>query len=259
VTTAGEMTLGEHLRELRQRLLKAVIALLVGGVVGYVVFPYVLDLLIAPYCAALDTLGAEVAGDVDEAGQCNLIAFRPLEPFSVRIKTSLVIGLFVGGPVIFYQLWRFITPGLTKRERRYALPFVVLSQVMFAIGIGFAYLVIPQGLRILLFLGGDRIEPFLSANEYLSFFLTMSVAFGLVFELPLVLIFLAMVGVVRAEALRRARPYAVVIMVVAAAFITPTTDALTLFFMAGPMILFYELSILAAWLIERARRRRATT
>lgn len=257
MTTAGEMTLGEHLRELRQRLLKAVIALVIGSIVGYVVFPYVLDLLIAPYCAALDTLGAEVAGDVSDPGECELIAFRPLEPFSVRIKTALVIGLFVGGPVIFYQLWRFITPGLTSRERRYALPFVLLSQVMFGIGIGFAYLVIPQGLRILLFLGGDRITPLLSANEYLSFFLTMSVAFGLVFELPLVLIFLAMVGIVRAGMLRRARPYAIVIMVVAAAFITPTTDAVTLLFMAGPMVLFYELSILAAWLIERSRRRRA--
>ena len=257
MTTAGEMTLGEHLRELRSRLIKAVIALVAGGIVGYLIFPYVLDLLIAPYCAALEAIGAEVAADVDDPSQCNLIAFRPLEPFSVRIKTSLVIGLFVGGPVIFYQLWRFITPGLTKRERRYALPFVALSQVMFAIGIGFAYLIIPQGLRILLFLGGERIEPFLAANEYLSFFLTMSMAFGLVFELPLVLIFLAMVGVVRAEALRRARPYAIVIMVVAAAFITPTTDALTLLLMAGPMLLFYELSILAAWLIERSRRRRA--
>ena len=256
VATAGEMTLGEHLRELRQRLLKAVLALTAGAIVGYIVFPYVLDILIAPYCAALDTLGADVAPGVDDPGECDLIAFRPLEPFSVRIKTALVIGLFVGGPVIFYQLWRFITPGLTTRERRYALPFVVLSQIMFAIGIGFAYLVIPQGLRILLFLGGDRITPLLSANEYLSFFLTMSVAFGLVFELPLVLIFLAMVGVVKAAMLRRARPYAVVIMVVAAAFITPTTDAVTLLFMAGPMLLFYELSILAAWLIERSRRRR---
>lgn len=257
MTTAGEMTLGEHLRELRQRLLKAVIALTAGAVVGYVVFPVVLDLLIAPYCAALDTLGADVAADVGDPGDCELIAFRPLEPFSVRIKTALVIGLFIGGPVIFYQLWRFITPGLTQRERRYALPFVLLSQIMFAVGIGFAYLVIPQGLRILLFLGGEQISPLLSANEYLSFFLTMSVAFGLVFELPLVLIFLSMVGVVRASALRRARPYAVVVMVVAAAFITPTTDAVTLLFMAGPMLLFYELSILAAWLIERSRRRRA--
>jgi sec-independent protein translocase protein TatC len=258
VSTAGEMTLGEHLRELRSRLLRAVIALILGSIVGYIVFPYVLDLLIAPYCAALETLGADVAAEPGDARECRLYGLTPLEPFSVRIKTSLVIGLFVGGPVIFYQLWRFITPGLTRRERRYALPFVALSQIMFAIGIGFAYLIIPQGLRILLFLGGEQIEPFLSANAYLSFFLTMSVAFGLVFELPLVLIFLAMVGVVKAGMLRRARPYAVVIMVVAAAFITPTTDAVTLLLMAGPMLLFYELSILAAWLIERSRQKRAT-
>jgi sec-independent protein translocase protein TatC len=256
VATAGEMTLGEHLRELRTRLFRAVLALAGGAIVGYIVFPHVLELLLAPYCSALETLGADVAADVDEVRTCRLIALTPLEPFSVRMKTALVIGLFVGGPVIFYQLWRFITPGLTKTERRYALPFVLLSQVMFALGIGFAYLIIPQGLRILLFLGGESIEPFLSANEYLSFFLTMSVAFGLVFELPLVLVFLAMVGVVKASMLRRARPYAIVIMVVAAAFITPTTDAVTLFFMAGPMLLFYELSILAAWLLERARRRR---
>jgi sec-independent protein translocase protein TatC len=250
------MTLREHLGELRNRLFKALLALGVGAVVGYVVFPYVLDLLIEPYCSALDTLGGAVSGDVDDPDDCGLVALRPLEPFSVRMKTAVVLGLFVGGPVIFDQRWRFITPGLTKSERRYALPFVVLSQVMFAVGIGFAYLVIPQGLRILLFLGGDRIQPLLSAQEYLSFFLTMSVAFGLVFELPLVLIFLAMVGVVRAEMLRNARPYAVVVMVVAAAFITPTTDAVTLLLMAGPMLLFYELSILAAVLIERARRRR---
>jgi sec-independent protein translocase protein TatC len=245
---AGEMSLVEHLAELRTRLFRAILALAVGTVVGYLVFPYVLDLLLDPYCRALTALRPDA--------ECTLIALRPLEPFSVRMKTSVVIGLFVGGPVIFYQLWRFITPGLTDKERRYALPFVVLSQVMFACGIGFAYLVIPQGVRILLGMGGDRIDPFLSASEYLSFFLTTSIAFGLVFELPLVLIFLALVGVVRAQMLRRARPYAAVLIVVAAAFITPTTDAVTLFFMAGPMMLFYELSIVAAWLIERARRRR---
>jgi sec-independent protein translocase protein TatC len=242
------MSLVEHLAELRTRLFRAVLALAAGTIVGYLVFPYVLELLLDPYCRALEVLRPE--------GECSLIALRPLEPFSVRMKTSVVIGLFVGGPVIFYQLWRFITPGLTRRERRYALPFVLLSQIMFACGIAFAYLIIPQGVRILLGMGGDRIDPFLSATEYLSFFLTTSIAFGLVFELPLVLIFLALVGVVRADMLRRARPYAVVLIVVAAAFITPTTDAVTLFFMAGPMVLFYELSIAAAWLIERARRRR---
>jgi sec-independent protein translocase protein TatC len=242
------MALLDHLRELRGRLIKAVVALAIGTIVGYVVFPQVLELLIAPYCQTVDAIRPD--------GTCTLIALRPLEPFSVRIRTSIVIGLFVGGPVIFFQLWRFITPGLTSKERRYALPFVLLSQLMFSLGIAFAYLVIPQGLRILLNLGGPNIEALLSASEYLSFFLTMSLAFGLVFELPLVLISLAMLGIVTSSGLRKARPYAVLIMVIAAAFITPTTDAVSLFFLVGPMLLFYEVSIVTARLLERRRRRR---
>jgi sec-independent protein translocase protein TatC len=244
----GEMTLVGHLTELRSRLVKALAALAVGTVVGYALFPYLIEGLIAPYCTALEELRPD--------GTCSLIALRPLEPFSVRIKTSLVVGLFVGGPVIFYQVWRFVTPGLTRRERRYALPFVVLSQVMFAVGIAFAYLVIPQGLRVLLAMGGPSIDAMLAANEYLTFFLAMSVAFGLVFELPLVMIFLSLAGVVKASMLARARPYAVVLIFIAAAFITPTVDPVTLLLVAGPMWLFYELSILVARLIERSRRRR---
>ncbi len=244
----GEMTLVDHLVELRTRLTRAAIALALGAVVGYALFPPILDLLLDPFCASLREL--------DPDADCELYALRPLEPFSVRMKTSLVVGLFLGGPVIFYQLWRFITPGLTTSERRYAMPFVVLSQVMFAVGIAFAYLVIPQGLRILLDFGGPRIETLLSANEYLSFILTTSVAFGLVFELPLVLVFLSAVGILSAAAMRRARPYAMVAMVTVAAIVTPTTDAITMLLMAGPMVAFYELSIVAAWFIERRRRRR---
>ena len=167
-----------------------------------------------------------------------------------------MVGLFVGGPVIFYQLWRFVTPGLTKRERRFTLPFVVLSQVMLGVGILAAYLIIPQALQVLLGLGGPRIEAFLSATEYLSFFLRMCVAFAIVFELPLVLVSLVMVGVLTAENLRRGRPYAIVAMVTLAALVTPTADAVTLLLVAGPMIAFYELAILAAWLIDRRRARR---
>ncbi len=240
------MTLTEHLRELRTRLFRSVIALAIGTAVGYAVFPWLIELLIAPYCQVL-------AGGTDD---CSLIALRPLEPFSVRIRASLMVGLFLGGPVIFYQLWRFITPGLTKRERRFTLPFVVLSQVMFAIGIGFAYLIIPQALRVLLVLGGPRIEALLSASEYLSFFLRMCLAFAIVFELPLILIALILVGVLRAASLRKARPYAVVGMVTLSALITPTTDAVTLLLVALPMWLFYELSLLAAFVIERRRARR---
>lgn len=247
---AGEMTLLEHLGELRVRLTRAALALAVGTVVGWLLFPYVLDILLAPYCAT-----PQAYRDAD--GNCALLALRALEPFSVKIKTSLLVGLFVGGPVIFYQVWRFITPGLTRTERRYALPFVVLSQVMFGLGIVFAYLVLPQGLRILLSFGGEQIDVALSAHEYLSFYLTTSVAFGLVFEIPLVLVFLALVGILSSAQLRRFRPYAIVLNVVVAAFVTPTQDAVTLLFMAVPMTIFYEFAIVAAWLIERARRKRA--
>lgn len=243
---AGEMTLAAHLRELRTRVFRMVLALVAGTIVGYALFPYVLDLLIDPYCAVT----AAVRTD-----SCNLIALRPLDPFSMRIRTSMVIGLVVAGPVIFYQLWRFVTPGLTSRERRFTLPFVVMSQLMAMLAVLFTYVIIPQALAVLLTVGGPRIEPMLSATYYLSFFLAMCVAFILVFELPLVLVSLTIVGAVKAPGLHRARPYAVVSMVVLAALITPTTDAVTLLLVAGPMWLFYELSIGLAWLIGRRRER----
>jgi sec-independent protein translocase protein TatC len=240
----GDMPLGDHLREFRSRLLRAGAAVLVGAIVGYVVFPDAVGVLLEPYCSAIGATGS-----------CDLIVLSPLDPFLVRLRAAFVAGLFVGGPVIFYQLWRFITPGLTRRERRYALPFVVLSQLMFAAGLAFAYWVIPRGLSVLLALGGEGIRPLLGANEYLSFLLAMGLAFGLVFELPLVLVFLALAGVVTSEGMRRVRRYAIVANVVAAAIITPTVDAVTLLFVAGPMIVFYEVAIGIAWLIERARRR----
>ncbi len=189
---AGEMTLFEHLAELRSRLIRMVVALALGAIVGYILFPQLLDVLIRPYC------NVPAAFRPSPESGCTLVATRALEPFSVRMKTSLVFGLFVGGPVIFYQLWRFVTPGLTSRERRYSLPFVVFSQLLFATGIAFAYLIIPKGLHILLGFGGKDITPLLSAGDYLSFVLTMSVAFGMVFELPLVLVFLSLLGIVSA-------------------------------------------------------------
>jgi len=241
----GEMPLTDHLREFRQRFLKAAAAIVLGAVLGYAIFPDLVDLLLQPYCAVL------AAGE-----RCDLVVLSPLDPFFVRLRAAFVVGLFVGGPVLLYQAWRFITPGLTSRERRYALPFVLLSQVMFLAGLVFASWVIPRGLAILLALGGDGIRPLLGATEYLSFLLAMGLAFGLVFELPLVLISLVLAGVLTAAGMRRNRRYAVVAIFVAAAIITPTVDAVTLLLVAGPMMLFYEISILAAWLVERSRSRR---
>jgi sec-independent protein translocase protein TatC len=248
---AGEMTLTEHLRELRTRLVRALAAVAVGTIVGWFLFPQILDILTAPYCTAI--------GRLAPGESCNLVALTPLEPFSVRFRTSLMGGLFLAGPVVFTQLWRFITPGLTRRERRLTLPFVILSQLMFALGIATAYLIIPQGLTVLLGIGGPNIDTFIAADAYLTFFLAMSLAFGIVFELPLILVALALAGVVTSSGLRRARPYAIVGMFAAAAFITPTVDAGTQALVAGPMVVFYELSILIARLLERRRRRQGTT
>jgi sec-independent protein translocase protein TatC len=240
-----QMPLADHLREFRGRLVRAAVAILLGTIVGYVLFPWGIEYLLRPYCSA-----------VGRGDSCELIVLGPLDPFLVRLRTAFIVGLVVGGPVLLYQLWRFVRPGLTPRERRYALPFVLLSQVMFGAGIAFAAWVIPRGLGILLELGGDSISPLLGAREYLAFLLAMGLAFGVVFELPLVLVFLALAGVITSDGMRRFRRYAIVINVVAAAFITPTGDAVTLLFVAGPMIVFYELAIVFAWTVERARRRR---
>ncbi len=246
----GEMTLLEHLEELRSRLVKVSAAVVLGTVVGYVVFPSLLDLLIEPYCSVVENLS--------DTRECNLIILRPLEAFSVRIKVSMLVGVFLGGPVIFWQLWRFIVPGLTDRERRLAAPFVFLSQVLFGLGIAFAWFVLPNALGVLTSLGGPRIVPNLTAAEYISFILTTSVAFGVVFLLPIVLTFLALLGVLTADAMRTARPYAIVAVSIVAAVITPTTDPVTMLLMMAPMVLFYEASILFAVLFERRRRKRAT-
>lgn len=246
-----EMTLAEHLRELRTRLVRIVLAVTLGAVVGWVVYEPVLEFLMDPYCRLPQAFR--------EDGRCTLIVTRVLEQFSLRVKVALVVGLFLGGPVLFHQLWRFIVPGLTARERRYSLPFVLLSQVMFVAGAAFAYYVVPKGLRILLGIGGERILTLLSAAEYFSFIVTTVVAFGLIFEVPLVFVFLSAIGVLKSAQLRRFRPYAVVLNFVIAALITPTVDAVTMLFMAGPMMLLYEASILAAWFIERSRRRRAAS
>ena len=248
----GEMTLFEHLAELRARIVRMLIALGLGAIVGFVLFDPILEFLTTPYC---DLPRAFRGGD---SGECVLVANRALEPFSVRMKVSLLFGAFIAGPVIFYQLYRFISPGLTSREKRYAVPFVVGSQLFFAAGIAFAFLIIPRGLAILLDFGGEGIQPLLTANEYVSFLTLTALAFGLVFELPLVLVLLSLLGMVSSAGLRQFRPYALVLNTIVAAVVTPTTDAVTLLFMAGPMALFYEGSILAAWLIERSRRRRAT-
>ncbi|MGH3442306.1 MAG: twin-arginine translocase subunit TatC [Nitriliruptorales bacterium] len=249
--TAGEMTLAEHLAELRSRVIRIVTAVAVGAIVGWFFSDAVIGLLKRPYC--------DLPGAFRPDGECALIVTRPLEGFGVRVKVSLVIGLFLAAGMLFHQLWRFVSPGLTARERRYTLPFVVLSQVMFAAGAAFAFFVMPKALRVLIELAGEQVAALLSAGEYVSFILSMVVAFGLVFEVPLVVVFLVVIELLNRRQLQRFRPYAIVANFVIAALVTPTVDAVTMLLMAGPMVALYEASILAAWFIERSRARRSRT
>jgi sec-independent protein translocase protein TatC len=187
---------------------------------------------------------------------CGLLVTNPLEGFGLRTTIALYGGIALAMPVILWQAWRFIAPGLYKHERRYAVPFVVLGAVLFALGSALAYWTIPKALDFLISIGGPDLITVYSAKPYLSLIIKMMVAFGLGFEFPLLLAFLQMVGVVKPQGLAKARRYAAVGIVVLVAVITPSGDPISLCVLAAPMYLFYEGSIIFGkiWVRRRARK-----
>lgn len=225
------MTLIEHLTELRRRLVKAVIALVLGGIVGFIIYGPVLEILQAPYCEV-------------NPGNCDFIVTDPLQSFSVRLKVSAYVGLILALPVVLWQLWRFITPGLYPKEKRYAIPFVASSVVLFLLGAGLALWTFPNALTFLNEIGGEQLEAMYTPDKYLSLVTFMMLAFGVGFEFPIVLVFLQMAGALTWQRLASWRRWAVVGIFVAVAIITPSGDPFTLFALALPMVLFYEISIL---------------
>lgn len=250
----GEMTLTGHLNELRARLFKSAVAVVLAFVVGFVFRHQVFAVLIRPYCELDPSLRA--GSTLFDADRCQLIVTDPLAMFFLSLKAAAVVAVVLAGPYVCYQIWRFITPGLEPVERKYALPFLLISQLLFAGGAVFSYVVIPQGLDFLLSLAGPDVVALLDANEYLGFMLQVMISFGLAFEFPLILIMLALTGAVTAATLKKYRRHALFGIFVASAIITPTQDPLTLTLMAAPLVAFYEISILVARLIERRRRRR---
>ena len=251
----AEMTLVEHLAELRARLFKSVLAVALGFVAGFAVHRPLLDLLTGPYCRLPEQVRAATASVAGEG--CHLIVTDVLGHFFLVIKVSALVAVVVAGPVLAYQVWRFVTPGLRPIERRYAIPFAITSVLLFAGGAVFSYFILPRALEILLQFAGPNVVSLLDAREYLRFMLHLVVGFGVAFELPLILVTLVLMDVVGSGGLRRYRRHAIFGTFVAAAFITPTTDPVTMSLMAGPLVLFYEGSILFARLRERRRTRSA--
>jgi sec-independent protein translocase protein TatC len=239
----GRMTLVEHLTELRSRLIKSVLAVAIGGVIAFILYPQIFDVLIRPY--------DQISDDGQSLVDGQLLAIDPLEGFSVRLRIAMYGGITLAMPVILWQLWRFVSPGLYSHEKRYAVPFVITATFLFALGGTLAYFTLPRALQFLQDIGGEGLVAAYTPGRYFHFITFMIVAFGIGFEFPILLIFLQMAGIVSRDALKRVRRFAIVGIVVAVAIITPSGDPISLLMLSVPMWIFYELSILAGRFIEK--------
>jgi sec-independent protein translocase protein TatC len=242
------MDLIGHLRELRRRIVFSIIAFVVVSIAAFFFYPVLLEVIRGPLCS-LDSRYLGPQG-------CDLIFTKVGGGFMFRLKVTALAGIFLASPVWLYQMWAFVTPGLTSKERKYALPFMLTSVTLFIGGGMIAYLAIPQGLRLLLTIGGEGLVAFLDAEKYLSFVGFMVLGFGVMFELPIFLFFLGLVGVVSVPQLRKQRKGAFVGIVALAAVVTPSQDPYTLLALAAPLYLMYEATILLLRLVERKRAKR---
>jgi sec-independent protein translocase protein TatC len=245
----SRMPLVEHLRELRSRLVKSSIALAVGIVVAYVFFPQIFKFLQHPYCAL--PANRRFGGN-----DCRLLVTGVLDQFLIRMKVSLLAGSALSAPVWLWQLWAFVTPGLHPRERKWALPFVTSSLVLFLAGAAFSYYTLENGLSFLLGIGGGGVTTLLTVDKYLSFVTLMLLAFGVSFEFPILMIFLNIVGVTPTHKLRQWRRGMYFGLSVFAAVITPSQDPFTFLAMWIPLCVFYEIVIVFGRIRDRARRGR---
>jgi sec-independent protein translocase protein TatC len=248
------MTLIAHLTELRNRVALALLALLVATAVSFWWYEHGLGAFIrAPYCGLPEHL--RYGGDA--SGGCGLLITDVFGGVFIRLKVSFLAGAVLSAPFWLYQIWAFITPGLKRNEKRYGIGFVAVSSLLFALGAVLAYVSLAAGLRLLLGLAGDGVVVALTAQDYIGFVLSLLVAFGVSFEVPLIAIALNLVGILTYEVLRKSRRWIFFLTIVFAAFVTPTQDPFTMLLMAGPMIVLFELAIQIARVVDKRRARRA--
>jgi sec-independent protein translocase protein TatC len=249
----GEMPLTSHLAELRRRLLICVVAALGAMGVVFVVYDPILEFLLEPYQEVCER---DFAPE-DEEADCTLLQTNPTEGFTVRLRVSMYGGVALAMPVLLWQLWRFVSPGLYSNEKRYALPFVGSSLALFGMGATLAFLMLPRALGFLGAIGGSGLEQHYSPGSYIGLITYMMLAFGAGFQVPVLMVFLQLAGIVQTATLRKLRRYAIVVIAILSAVITPTGDPFTMIALMVPMYLFYELAILiGGWLGRRQARRR---
>lgn len=240
-SSTGHMTLWEHLAELRTRLFRVAIAVAIGAVLGWFLYPYVLEILKHPF--------NEVQPNQP------FIATEPLQAFGLRIKMSGYIGIALAMPVIAWQVWRFVTPGLYPQEKKYAIPFTISAIILFIGGAAVAFFILNPTLEFLTTIGGSEIEPFYTASSYVTLIIWMMIAFGVGFEFPVLLVALMMIGVLSPRRLLRWWRQAIVVIAIIAAVITPSGDPISMTALAVPMLLLYFLAIGVGALVLKLRLR----
>jgi sec-independent protein translocase protein TatC len=239
------MSFLEHLEELRKRLVYSIIAAVVGFFVCWGYAENIFGLMQRPIMDALKKNGLAE----------KLVYLNPTEPFNLYLKIGFMAGIFVASPFILYQVWMFISPGLYRNEKRYVLPFMLSTITLFLAGGMFGYkMVYPAALDFLIGYG-HQFQPMITIGEYTDLFLTIILGLGIIFEMPILVFFLALMGVVTAGWMWRNIRYSILVIFIIAAIITPTTDILNMCLFAAPMVALYTLSIGVAWLVHPKQRR----
>src|SRR5579862_7984635 len=239
------MPLLAHLEELRKRVIFSVGGVLVGFLASWSLADRIFGLMQQPIIEALRHHG--IGG--------GLVYLNPTEPFNLYLEVGFVAGLFAASPFVFYQLWLFIAPGLYRKEKRYVLPFLLSTVGLFVAGGLFGYkLVYPASLDFLIGYG-QRFQPMITIGEYTRLFVTIIVGLGLIFELPILVFFLAVMRVVTARWMWRNLRYSILVIFTVAAVVTPTADVLNMCLFAAPMLALYAISIGVAWLVNSRRQR----
>jgi sec-independent protein translocase protein TatC len=247
----ARMPLMEHLRELRNRLIKAVLAIILGMVVGWLIYARAFNFITEPFCRIpiQNRVGCGPDGHP-------LIVTGVFDPFFVKLKVAFVVGLVVSSPVWFYQLWAFIAPGLYRREKKWTFAFVGTAVPLFGLGAFFAYLAMSRGLRFLLGLTPPDVRPLITIDTYFGYAMAMLLIFGIAFELPLVLVILNMAGAVSHAFIRKYRRVMIFLVFVFAGAATPSPDPFSMLLLAIPCVILVELAELFVWWNDRRRGRR---
>lgn len=232
------MTFAEHLTEIRRRFLRIALSLGILGVLSFIFYPEILHFLQRPYCHV-------------SPRRCAFLVTNPLDGLSLRVKIAFYGGMFFSLPVVLWQLWRFVTPGLKARERQYAGPFVAGSVVFFAAGVAVAYFSFGHVIQYLRSIGGTSLISYYNPVQYLSLILLMMFVFGITFEFPVLLVALELAGVVTPHQLLHAWRYAIIAITITSAVITPSGDPLSMVALAVPLTVFYFSAIAVGKLCKK--------